>query len=105
MHLKFDAVADITQRRRARSSMSTDNKTIVRRWFNVVWNKGRESAVDEMLDPDGVLYGLGMPMRGPSEFKPFHAAYRLAFPDITIRIDEMVSSPCRAVATRESTER
>lgn len=71
--------------------MSQQNKEFVRRWFEEVWNNGRTSAVDEMLAADGVIHGLGGSMRGREAFKNFHAAYREAFPDITIHIDEIVA--------------
>jgi steroid delta-isomerase-like uncharacterized protein len=71
--------------------MSQQNKEFVRRWFEEIWNNGRASAVDEMLPAEGVIHGLGGSMRGPEPFKAFHAAYREAFPDITIRIDDMVA--------------
>ena len=29
--------------------MSVENKAVVRRWFEEVWNKGRSAAIDEML--------------------------------------------------------
>ena len=71
--------------------MSQQNKDLVRRWFEEVWNKGRASAVDEMLAANGVIHGLKGDMRGPAAFKPFHAAYRAAFPDVTIQVDDMVA--------------
>ena len=46
-----------------------DNVAIVRRWFEEVWNKGREDAVDEMFAEEGVAHGLadesGAELRGP----------------------------------------
>lgn len=71
--------------------MSTANKALVRRWFEEVWNKGRVSAIDEMLASDATVHGLGAELRGPAGFKPFHAAYRSAFPDVTIQIDDIVA--------------
>jgi steroid delta-isomerase-like uncharacterized protein len=71
--------------------MSADNIALVRRWFEEVWNLGRASAIDEMLASDGVVHGLGPDLCGPAEFKPFHAAYRSAFPDITIQVDDVLS--------------
>ena len=35
-----------------------DPKALVRRWFEEVWNKGREEAIDEMFAEDGVAHGL-----------------------------------------------
>lgn len=71
--------------------MSDDNKTLVRRWFEEVWNQGRVEKIDELMAPDGIAYGLGPEMRGPDQFKAFHAAYRHAFPDVNIQIEDMVA--------------
>ena len=71
--------------------MSAENKALARRWFEEVWNNGRVSAIDEMLAPRGVVHGLGPDTRGPEGFKPFHAAYRNAFPDVRITVDEVIA--------------
>lgn len=70
--------------------MSTENKALVRRWFEEVWNQGNASAIEEMLATEGIVHGLGPDSRGPAGFKPFHAAYRTAFPDVTITIEEII---------------
>jgi steroid delta-isomerase-like uncharacterized protein len=72
-------------------AMSAQNKTLVRRWFDQVWNKGRAEAIDDLLSDRSVVHGLGDDLIGPSGFKPFHAAYRNAFPDLTLQIDRMVA--------------
>jgi steroid delta-isomerase-like uncharacterized protein len=71
-------------------AMSNENKALVRRWFEEVWNKGRASAIDEMLAGDAVVHGLGEDMN-PSEFKAFHRDYRNAFPDISLHVDDVVA--------------
>ena len=71
--------------------MSTENKALVRRWFEEVWNNGRASAIDEMLDGAAVVHGLGPRPQTLADFKVFYAAYRNAFPDVTIRIDDLVA--------------
>jgi steroid delta-isomerase-like uncharacterized protein len=71
--------------------MSTENKALVRRWFEEVWNKGRAAAVDEMLASHAAIHGLGDDLQGPAGFKPFHAAYRNAFPDVSLQIDDIVA--------------
>lgn len=71
--------------------MSAENKALCRRWFEEIWNKGRASAIDELLAPNGIIRGLGPEMRGPEQFKPFQAAYRNAFPDVRIEIDALVA--------------
>ncbi len=71
--------------------MSTENKALVHRWFEEVWNKGREDAIGEMLASHCIVHGLGPDMHGPKEFKQFHSAYRNAFPDITVQIHAIVA--------------
>jgi|SRR5688572_26169421 predicted ester cyclase len=71
--------------------MSAENKALIERWFEEVWNKGRGEAIDEMFAPDGVAHGLGPDLRGPAEFKTFHAAFRQAFPDVRVAVDDLVA--------------
>lgn len=72
--------------------MSQTNKAVVRRWFDEVWNQKRIAAIDELLAGHSRLHGLGeMPLEGPAAFKPFHAAFVDAFPDIHVHIDELVA--------------
>jgi steroid delta-isomerase-like uncharacterized protein len=73
--------------------MSKDAEAIVRRWFDEVWNQGREESIDELFAPDAVVYGLGesdVPIRGPEDFKPFYRNMRATFPDLHIDIDNLV---------------
>lgn len=66
--------------------------TVMRRWFEEVWNQRRESAIDEILAPDCLLHGLGpTPLRGAAEFRPFYKAFLGAFPDVRI---EPVATVC-----------
>jgi steroid delta-isomerase-like uncharacterized protein len=71
--------------------MSVENKALVRRWFEEVWNKGHVAAIDEMFAAHGTVHGLGMDMHGPASFKPFHAAYREAFPDVKLELEDMIA--------------
>jgi steroid delta-isomerase-like uncharacterized protein len=71
--------------------MSADNETLMRRWFEEVWNKGRAEAIDELFAGDGIAHGLGdSKLVGPEGFKPFHQQFMGAFPDIRITIDDMI---------------
>jgi steroid delta-isomerase-like uncharacterized protein len=83
--------------------MSEENKAIVRRWFEEVWNKGRSDAIDEMLAPDGVIHGLSddpeNPMKGPGDFKPFHTVFRGAFPDVDVVVEDLIAEGAK-VAVR-----
>ena len=71
--------------------MSAENKALIARWFEEVWNKGRGDAIDEMFAAGAVAHGLGPDVCGPAEFKAFHATFRQAFPDVRISVDEMIA--------------
>lgn len=71
--------------------MSTEHKALVLRWFEEVWNKGRVEAIDEMMAANCVIHGLGPDLHGPDGFKPFHGSYRDAFPDVKLKVDDIVS--------------
>jgi steroid delta-isomerase-like uncharacterized protein len=81
------------------NAMSVPNKTLVQRWFDEVWNDKRHAAIDELLAGHSRLHGLGAgPLEGPAAFKPFHAAFVDAFPDIRIHIDELVAEGDKVAA-------
>ncbi|HKY27365.1 MAG TPA: ester cyclase [Pyrinomonadaceae bacterium] len=75
--------------------MSEANKELIRRWFEEVWNKGRADAIDEMIDENCIIHGLGdatgQPVTGPSEYKSFYATFRQAFPEITVSVEDTVA--------------
>jgi steroid delta-isomerase-like uncharacterized protein len=73
--------------------MSRGNVALIHRWFEEVWNKGRAEAIDEMFAEDGIAHGLGSQggeLIGPAGFKPFFEAFRAAFPDIKVTIEDTV---------------
>jgi steroid delta-isomerase-like uncharacterized protein len=74
--------------------MTDHEPTLVHRWFEEVWNKGRAEAIDEMLDSDAVAHGLadegGNELRGPEGFKPFFESFRNAFPDLEVVVEDTV---------------
>lgn len=75
--------------------MLEENKQVVQRWFEEVWNKGRAAAIDELFAEDGIAHGLadesGAPLLGPAAFKEFHQKFRGAFPDIVVTIEDAVA--------------
>jgi steroid delta-isomerase-like uncharacterized protein len=75
--------------------MSTESQDLIRRWFEEVWNKGREDAIDEMFAADGIAHGLteegDKTLRGPEQFKPFYRAFRSAFPDLEVVVEDTIS--------------
>jgi predicted ester cyclase len=72
--------------------VSAENEALTRRWFEEVWNKQRPEAIDEMMAPEGIAYGLGgANLVGPEAFKGFHNTFLGAFPDIRITVDDIIS--------------
>lgn len=82
--------------------MSEENKALVRRWFEEVWNKGRAEAIEEMFAPEGIAHGLSddveNPLRGPAGFKPFHDTFRGAFPDMVVVVEDLIAEGDKVAA-------
>jgi steroid delta-isomerase-like uncharacterized protein len=80
--------------------MAQENSSLIRRWFEEVWNKGRMEAIDEMASPDVVGHGQAQHATdiGLKEFKPFVRALRGAFPDMKINIDYVIEQGDKVVA-------
>ena len=80
-----------------------ENKALLRRWFEEVWNQGRAEAIPELLAEDGIAHGLSedasQPLRGPAGFLPFHAQFREAFPNIEVVVEDQIAEG-DLVATR-----
>ena len=71
--------------------MSNANDNLLNRWFEEVWNKRREDAIDEMFAADGIGYGLGPEnIVGPEDFKAFHRAFVSAYPDLRVTVEDTV---------------
>jgi steroid delta-isomerase-like uncharacterized protein len=73
--------------------MSEINKTVVRRLFEEVWNKGNLPVADELFaqnyshhDPSTPEFG-----RGPESEKMRATLYRTAFPDIRLTIEDIIA--------------
>ena len=81
---------------------ASDNAALIRRWFEEVWNKGREEAIDELFDEQGVAHGLadvaGGALRGPGGFKPFFRTFREAFPGIEVVVEDTVTEGDKVAA-------
>jgi len=76
------------------SAQETENKALIRRWFEEVWNAGRIELVDELRAPDSVSTGLverDSESRGNAPFVVFYNNLRQAFPDLQVRIEDMLA--------------
>src|SRR4051812_8390728 len=77
----------------AQAQMVPDAASLMRRWFQEVWNEGKESAIDEMFPQNSVMWGVSRPdvaSRGPEEFRAFHKAMQSTFSDVHIELEGIV---------------
>jgi hypothetical protein len=74
--------------------MSEQNKALARRWFEEVWNQGRESTIDELFHPQGKACGFPDPdsvLVGPEGFKAVHRQFNNAFTNLHIDIHDLIA--------------
>jgi steroid delta-isomerase-like uncharacterized protein len=72
---------------------------LVRRFYDVVWNKADERVAREMLHPDfGFRASLGPERRGPEGFINYMRAIHAALGDYTCTIDELLVDGPKAAA-------
>jgi len=71
-----------------------ENKALIRRWFDEVWNQGREDLIDQMRAPDTVATGLGeggRESRGHAPFRAFYSNLRGTFPDLRLTVEDVIA--------------
>jgi steroid delta-isomerase-like uncharacterized protein len=80
--------------------MSEQNKTIVRRTFDELWNKGNLSLADEFFSPIYDHHDPSTPDvgRGPESEKKRTTLYRNAFPDLRLTVEGLVAEGETVVA-------
>jgi steroid delta-isomerase-like uncharacterized protein len=82
--------------------MSEENKALIKRWFEEVWNQGNEKTIDELLVDDIVIHGLldgsGNPVSGLQGFRDIHTQFRGALPDIKVSVDDVIAEGDKVVA-------
>ena len=81
--------------------MSEENKALVRRYFEEIWDKGNLDAADQLFATNFVRYGSAGTegaVRGLEGFKQLVTLYRTAFPDLRVPIEDVVAEGDRVVA-------
>jgi len=73
--------------------MTSENKAIVRRLYEEVWNKRRVELVDELMSPSHAMHDNHLPDSGvgPEAYKRNVARYVTGFPDLRFTVEEMVA--------------
>jgi steroid delta-isomerase-like uncharacterized protein len=76
-----------------------ENKALTRRVIEEMFNKGNLDVADELLAPDFVDHDPAMPedVRGPEGFKEHVGAFRSAFSDLHVRIEDQVAEGDKVV--------
>lgn len=72
--------------------MSDQNRKFAHRWFDEVWNKHREDAIDELRDPEGRAFGFPTPDSAltAEEFKEAYREFNRNFSNIHVVVDEEI---------------
>lgn len=75
----------------------TTNTALARRWFQEVWNEGREDTVRAMLAPDAIGHLEGIEARGVEEFPPMRNALIGAFRGLTVTVEDTIAQGDKVV--------
>jgi steroid delta-isomerase-like uncharacterized protein len=68
-------------------------RDVALRFYDEIFNEDRPGALEELVAPDAVMHGAGiseLPASGPSELRAQVDVLRDAFPDLHIRVDDIV---------------
>ena len=75
------------------------NKAIIRRFWEEVFNGRKLSLIDELFTNDWVYHGVGgLKVYGPEGLKQFLTAYHNAFPDIQVKVENLIAEGDKVVS-------
>jgi steroid delta-isomerase-like uncharacterized protein len=79
--------------------MALENKAIVRRLYEEVWNKRRVELVDELMSPSHAMHNNHIPDSciGPEAYKREVARFVTGFPDLRFTVEDMVAENDKVV--------
>lgn len=77
--------------------MSEQNKLIMRRVFDELWNRGNFAVADELIAGDTVLHSGPDEIQGPEGAKQDISTVREAFPDLRVTVEDQVAEGDRVV--------
>jgi predicted ester cyclase len=88
------------------AATESDNKALIKRWFEEVWNQGRQEVIEQLRAPHAMGAGLGegnTKTQGSAEFTVFFLNLRGTFPDLRVSIEDILAEGDK-VAVRFSVE-
>lgn len=76
-----------------------DNKTLVRRWLDEVFTRGKLERADDLFTRDYTLHDPSFPwdVHGPEGVKLYVATYRAAFPDAHFMVEDQIAEEDKVV--------
>jgi steroid delta-isomerase-like uncharacterized protein len=77
--------------------MSEQNKQLIRRVFEEVYNQGNLDVVEDLASRDFVAHSPSEDIRGPAGVKQFVTGLRTAFPDFHTTIEDQIAEGDRVV--------
>jgi len=76
-----------------------DDKRVVRRFFEEVWNRNDVSKLDEILSSENTHYfGANLGRVGPNEVRAIIENWRRGFPDFQYHVEDMIAEGDRVVS-------
>ena len=65
-------------------TVQEQNKTLLKRWFEEVWNQGRRETIYELFPPNGIIHDGSHTISGRDAFLNFYDGLRADFSDIRV---------------------
>ena len=77
--------------------MSKVHEEVMRRFVEEVINNGNFSVLGELIQPNYVYRSPDQELHGPEGIRDLFTAYRVAFPDLNVTIDDLVAADEKVV--------
>jgi steroid delta-isomerase-like uncharacterized protein len=79
--------------------LASENKILIRRWLAEVFTHGDLDEADELFTPNYALHDPSFPhdVHGPEGIKRYVTAYRAAFPDLRVTVEDQLAEDDRVV--------
>jgi predicted ester cyclase len=72
--------------------MHDPKSTLSYRWFQEVWNEGREDLIDDLMTEQSIVHGIAEGQsKGTEAFRSFYRNFKNQFRDIRVDIQEALS--------------
>jgi steroid delta-isomerase-like uncharacterized protein len=79
--------------------MSTEgNKALLRRAWDEVYGQGRLDSIEEFVLDDVIAHEPDGDVRGVEEFKRYLATYLAAFPDTSVKVEDVIAEGDKVVS-------